>query len=112
MQTVLITGGTGMIGRELTKHLCGKGYQVIILTRKIPLSKPADPNVTFAVWNVAKQTIDLNALQQADYIIHLAGAGVVDKKWTAAYKAEIVKSRTESSALLIYTLQNNAHSIK
>src|SRR5665647_1531495 len=112
MQTVLITGGTGMVGKQLTKHLSGKGYRVIILTRKIPVSKPADPNVAYALWNVVKQTIDISAIQDADYIVHLAGASVVDKKWTAAYKAEIVKSRVESSALLIDTLQNNAHSIK
>ncbi len=112
MQTVLITGGTGMIGRHLTKHLSGKGYRVIILTRKLPAEKPAFPSVGYALWDVAKQTIDINAIKQADYIIHLAGAGVVDKKWTPAYKDEIVKSRTESSALLINTLQNNAHSIK
>lgn len=112
MQTVLITGGTGMVGKQLTKHLSAKGYKVTILTRKIPISKSGGPNITYAVWSVSKQTIDMNAVQKADFIIHLAGAGVVDKKWTAAYKHEIVKSRTESSALLIHTLQNNAHSIK
>lgn len=112
MQTVLITGGTGLIGVQLTKLLSGKGYKMIILTRKIPLSKASDPNVTYALWDVARQTIDLNAIQKASYIIHLAGAGVVDKKWTPAYKAEIIKSRTESSELLIHTLQNNPHTIK
>lgn len=101
-----------MVGKQLTKHLTAKGYRIIILTRKTSLSKPAEPNVEYALWSVAQQTIDINAIQKADYIIHLAGAGVVDKKWTAAYKTEIVKSRTESSALLIHTLQNNAHSIK
>lgn len=112
MQTVLITGGTGLIGNQLTKHLSGKGHEIIILTRKMPLSKPADPNVSYALWSVAKQRIDLNAIQKASCIIHLAGAGVVDKRWTASYKAEIVKSRTETSALLIHALQNNPHKIK
>ncbi len=112
MQTVIITGGTGMIGRHLTKNLSDKGYQVIVLTRKIPAEKSVYPNVQYALWDVAKQTIDINAIKQADFIVHLAGAGVVDKKWTPAYKDEIVKSRTESSALLIHTLQNNVHSIK
>ncbi|MEO5889266.1 MAG: TIGR01777 family oxidoreductase [Ferruginibacter sp.] len=112
MQTVLITGGTGLIGRQLTKHLSAKGYQVIILTRKVPFLMAADPNVTFAIWDVATQTIDLVALQKADYLIHLAGAGVVDKKWTAAYKNEIIKSRTESSAFLIETLKKNPNKVK
>ncbi len=52
------------------------------------------------------------AIQQADYIIHLAGAGVVDKKWTDAYKKEIVESRTESSRLLINTLKENANKVQ
>ncbi len=101
-----------MIGHHLTKHLSGKGYRVIILTRKIPAVKLSDPNVRYALWDVARQSIDIDSLKQADFIIHLAGAGVVDKKWTPAYMDEIVKSRTESSALLIHALQNNSHSIK
>jgi uncharacterized protein (TIGR01777 family) len=111
MQTVLITGGTGMIGSELTKYLSGKGYHIIILTRKMPVSAPEFPNVSFALWDVNKQQIDVSAIQKADHIIHLAGAGVVDKKWTEAYKAEIRNSRTKSSALLINALQNNDNSV-
>ena len=65
MQTVLITGGTGMIGKQLTKQLCGKGYRVIVLTRKMPAAKPENPNITYALWNVAQRTIDVSALQQA-----------------------------------------------
>jgi NAD dependent epimerase/dehydratase family enzyme len=92
MQTVLITGGTGMIGTQLTKHLSGKGYKIIILTRKMPVATPPDPNISYALWNVEKQTIDINAVQKADFIIHLAGAGVMEKRWTAAYKATIIKA--------------------
>ena len=112
MQTVIITGGTGMVGKHLTKHLTGRGYRVIILTRKIPSVIQPNSNVSFALWNVATKTIDISAIQKANYIVHLAGAGVVDKKWTVEYKSEIVKSRTESSALLVETLRNNTHSIK
>ena len=112
MQTVLISGGTGMVGRQLTKHLLKKGYQVIILTRKIPFLKDASPNISYALWNVADQTIDSEAVQKASYLIHLAGAGVVDKKWTKVYKDEIANSRTQSSALIIKALSNHTHSIK
>jgi hypothetical protein len=112
MQTVLISGGTGMVGRQLTKHLLKKGYQVIILTRKIPFLKDAHPDISYALWNVADQTIDGNAVQKATCLIHLAGAGVVDKKWTEAYKDEIANSRTQSSALIIKALSNHTHSIK
>ena len=112
MQTVLISGGTGMVGRQLTKHLLKKGYKVIILTRKIPFLKDANPNISYALWNLADQTIDSEAVQKASYLIHLAGAGVVDKKWTKVYKDEIANSRTQSSALIIKALSNHTHSIK
>ena len=112
MQTVLISGGTGMVGQQLTKHLLAQGHQVILLTRRIPPLKAVNPNVSYALWNIAAHTIDIKALQKATHLIHLAGAGVVDKKWTKAYKDEILNSRTESSALLVKSLRNNVHSIK
>jgi uncharacterized protein (TIGR01777 family) len=61
---------------------------------------------------VKKQNIDVSALQRADYIIHLAGAGVVEKKWTITYKKEIEESRTLSSKLIINTLKEHANSVK
>ncbi len=112
MQTVLITGGTGLIGKAITTLLTDKGYHVILLTRKAPKEKSDAPNIDFALWDIKKRTIDIKALQKADHVIHLAGAGVVDKKWTAAYKKEILESRTESSKLLITTLKNNSNKVK
>lgn len=111
MASILITGGTGLIGKALTKALLLQGYSVIILTRDMGKKKPA-PGVRYAAWDVQKQRIDVAAVQQADHIIHLAGAGVVDKKWTATYKKEIRESRTESSRLLIDTLKNNSNRVK
>jgi len=110
-QTVLITGGTGLVGKLLTKALVQKGYKVLILSRTTN-GKTASGSVSYATWDVKKQQIDREALQSADYIIHLAGAGVVDKKWTEAYKKEIVESRTESSRLIFETLQNNPNKVK
>lgn len=111
METILITGGTGLVGKALTKMLVSKGYNVIILTRVLPANKTQN-NIQFALWDTNKQTIDIAALQKADYIVHLAGAGVVDKRWTDAYKKEIINSRVNSSKLLIHTLQNNSNKIK
>jgi uncharacterized protein (TIGR01777 family) len=110
-QTVLITGGTGLVGKALTEVLVKKGYKVIILTRNAA-GKAQSSNVFYAGWNVSKQEIDIAAVQEADYIIHLAGAGVVEKKWTTAYKKEIQESRTESSRLIIDTLKINPNKIK
>ncbi|UEG50278.1 TIGR01777 family oxidoreductase [Ferruginibacter lapsinanis] len=112
MKTVLITGGTGLVGKTLTKFLLQKGYHVIILSRKKNPSANSDANIEFAQWNVDEQTVDIAAVQKADYIIHLAGAGVVDKKWTDSYKAEIRNSRTLSSKLLIDTLRDNTNKVK
>jgi uncharacterized protein len=110
-QTVLITGGTGLVGKALTGALVKKGYKVIILTRNAG-GKGQQEHVQYAAWNVNKQEIDIADLQGADYIIHLAGAGVVEKKWSPAYKKEIQDSRTESSRLIVDTLKNNDNKVK
>lgn len=100
-----------MVGKALSVALLAKGYKVIILSRSLN-SKPAIANLSYAYWHVKKQQIDLAAVQQADHIVHLAGAGVVAKKWTPAYQKEIVESRTDSSRLLIDMLKNNACKVK
>jgi uncharacterized protein len=114
MQTVLISGGTGLVGKALTNLLTAKGYSVIILSRQVPAGRPyfASPNVSFAQWDVKKQEMDVAALQQADYIIHLAGAGVMDKKWTKEYKNEIVDSRVNSSKLIVESLQQYPNKVQ
>jgi uncharacterized protein len=112
MQTVLITGGTGLAGTALTKLLVQKGYRVIILSRSKRTAGTGNPLVSYALWDVAAQTIDVAAVQQADFIVHLAGAGVMDKRWTTAYKKEIVDSRTLSSELIVNALLNNPNKVK
>lgn len=111
MQTILITGGTGLIGKTLVPFLTAKEYQVIILTREKE-DHTALPNVSYALWDIKKQEIDIAAVQNADYIIHLAGAGVVAHKWTKEYKKTIQESRTQSSALLVKTLRENKNEVK
>ena len=111
MQTILITGGTGLVGKNLTKQLVAKGYKIIILTRSLKGVVTNDA-IRYATWDIKKQIIDIEAVQSADFIIHLAGAGVVEKKWTASYKKEIEESRTLSSKLLTDTLKNNVNKVK
>ena len=105
MQTVLITGGTGMIGKALTAALAKRNYHVIILTRKIPDSAPQN-NVSYALWDVEAQAIDKDAIAKADHIIHLAGANIGEKRWTDKRKKEIVDSRVKSGELLVKALQD------
>ena len=74
--------------------------------------KKSSESLIYALWDVNKQQIDIAALQKADYIVHLAGAGVVEKKWTEDYKKEIVESRTESSRLIVDSLKNKANKVR
>jgi uncharacterized protein (TIGR01777 family) len=110
MATVLITGGTGLVGNRLTEMLVSKGYEVIIVTRKIPLT--AQKNIQYALWNVEVGHIDSDAVKKSDYIIHLAGAGVADKRWSIKRKKEIVDSRIKSCELLVNALRTNENKIK
>jgi uncharacterized protein len=110
MSTILITGGTGLIGSALTIKLVAEGHEVIVLTRSAKTSN--EKNITFAKWDVDAQTIDTAAIAKADYIIHLAGAGVADKRWTEDRKKEIRRSRTESSKLLIKGLKETPNKVK
>ncbi|MEI8052233.1 MAG: TIGR01777 family oxidoreductase [Bacteroidota bacterium] len=110
-KTILITGGTGLVGTELCKLLVQKGYKIIVLSRS-KTNLYVSPSISFAHWDINNNFIDRNAIIHADYIIHLAGAGVVDKKWTAAYKKEIQDSRIKSSELIVDVLKNNPHKVK
>jgi hypothetical protein len=115
METVLITGGTGLIGTALSKFLLSRGYQVIILTRNPKTKKKlTTPGISYAFWDIEKEIISEEVFKNANYIIHLAGAGVADKPWTEKRKTEIVESRVRSSALLIKamgTIPNHISSV-
>lgn len=115
MATVLITGGTGLIGQTLTKELIGKGYEVIILTRKTNKAnneQQSTNKLSYAEWNIDKGTIEEKAIQQSDYIIHLAGANVGQGRWTKKRKKEIIESRTKTAALIIKALKEIPNKVK
>lgn len=103
MATILITGGTGLIGTALTPMLLSKGYEVIILTRQTGQQNTGA--VKYANWNVESGTIDKDAIARADYIIHLAGTNVGEKRWTKKRKKEILDSRKKSGELIIKALK-------
>jgi len=112
METVLITGGTGMVGKHLTELLVLHGYSVIIATRNIHIDRRPHAKISYAVWDIHKQTIDENAIKSADYIVHLAGAGVADKRWSEERKLEIKNSRTKSSATICKALATIPNKVK
>lgn len=100
---VLITGGSGMIGRHLTSLLLAKGYKVAHLSRNlIPVT-----GVTVYKWNPEKQIIDRQAFEGIRYIIHLAGANLGEKRWTKKRKKEIVSSRVDSAQLILDQIKVN-----
>jgi uncharacterized protein (TIGR01777 family) len=111
MATILITGGTGLIGTALTKELLNRNHDVIILTRS-PQRYSNTSKLSYAGWSIDEQSIDVSAIIKADYIIHLVGAGVGDKHWSKKRKKEIVESRTKSSELIIKALRENANKVK
>lgn len=105
-KNILITGASGLVGSRLTELLLEKGYQVSHLGRN---KKPG--RVPSFVWDVGKKQIDSQSIVNVDTIVHLAGAGVADKRWTKKRKKEIVDSRTHSTALLFQALANNKNSV-
>lgn len=100
---VLITGGSGLIGQRLTQMLQQKAYQVAWLSR----GKVRAEGIKSFSWDPTKKFIDIKAIEWADYIIHLAGAGVADKPWTKARKKEILDSRVDSTELLYEKLRES-----
>ncbi len=108
MGRYIITGGTGLVGKKISKALYKNGDDVCLLSRRGGFE---DEFYKYK-WSVSKQEVDKKWLTETDTIIHLTGAGVADKKWTEAYKKEIYDSRILSTRLLFETLKNNTHSIK
>lgn len=105
---ILITGGTGLLGKILTKELQNQGHHVSILSRNPEKVK----GVKAFYWDVEKQEIDEQCLDGIDTVIHLAGEGIADKKWTFKRKQEIIDSRVNSIQLIYQLMSKNQNSVK
>ena len=101
MRKVLITGGSGLIGRRLSFLLKSRGYEVRILSRS---NNPKNSYKTF-LWNISEKTINDSAFEDLNHIIHLAGAGIADKRWSEKRKKKIIASRVASTNLLYNTVK-------
>ncbi len=86
-QRIAITGASGLIGNALVGYLKSQGHTVQRLVRRAAVSSEE------ITWDPIAGTVDLEALAGVDAVIHLAGAGVSDKRWTKKYKSEILNSR-------------------
>ena len=94
---IIISGASGLIGTPLVARLRGKGHEVVRLVRRTPAAGEA-------LWDPRAGVLDPTILEGADAVIHLSGAGIGDKRWTDAYKREVLESRTLSTSLLARTI--------
>ena len=107
---ILITGATGLIGQSIVK-LCAQNDIAInyLTTNKSKIENKQ--NFQGFYWNPKQQEIDINCFNGVDAIIHLAGA-TVSKRWTVAYKEDILTSRKDTTRLLVNTLKTIKHTVK
>ncbi len=105
---ILITGGTGLIGTRLKEFLLEKGYQVAFLSR----NKTNIPDVEVFQWNIETGYIDPKALENTQVIVHLAGAGIADARWTDARKAELIETRVKPIEMLKNEILKHKHPIE
>lgn len=110
MKTILITGATGMIGREIVRSCHARDYKVHYLTTS--KSKLSDSeNYKGFYWNPSNNEIDVACFEGVETIINMAGASI-SKRWTQAYKKEILTSRTITAKLLVDAIKENDFPIK
>ena len=102
MTSIAITGASGLIGTALSHHLAARGHRVVRFTRQ---SSTGSDSIA---WNPKSGSIESDKLRGVDAVVHLAGAGIGDKRWTTDYKREILESRTKSTALLATTMADLA----
>jgi uncharacterized protein (TIGR01777 family) len=108
--TVLITGATGLVGKEIVKLCHSKGWMVHYLTSsKSKLKQEAQLKGFY--WDVATGQIDLSCFEGVSVVIHLAGA-TISKRWTSSYKQEILDSRVKSTRLLKEVISQNNIELK
>ncbi|MGV9775334.1 TIGR01777 family oxidoreductase [Streptosporangium sp. NPDC003464] len=96
--TIIVTGSSGLLGSALVRALRADGVRVVRLVRRAP--QGADESF----WNPAKGLIDPAALEGAEAVVHLAGAGIGDRRWSDNVKREVVRSRVEGTRTLVTAL--------
>ena len=88
---IAVTGTSGLIGSALVPALRGDGHEVVRLVRGEATAQDERP------WDPARTELDPKHLADVDAVVHLAGAGVADKRWTAAHKANVLRSRVDGT---------------
>ena len=96
---IIISGASGLIGKRLVEQLQQHGHDVVRLVRRAASTGEI-------MWDPKSGVLSASALEGADAVIHLSGAGIGDKRWTSSYKREILESRTITTNLLATTIAN------
>ncbi len=105
MATILITGGSGLIGTALTKRLLLDGHAVRWLSR----SASVNGTVQVFAWDPDANSVDERAIADVDHIVHLAGAGIADVRWSEARIRVLTESRTRGPELLLRACEHAGH---
>jgi uncharacterized protein (TIGR01777 family) len=100
---VAVTGASGLIGSALVPHLRSQGHDVVRFVRGGPIAPDARS------WDPAARTLDATLLDDVDAVIHLAGAGVADHRWTAKHKAEVLGSRVDGTTTIARAVAASGH---
>ena len=108
MSKILISGGSGLIGRHISKLLIESNHNVAWLSRE----GGSWNGIKKHIWDPNNGIIDESAFEGIDHIIHLAGSGIVDKRWTASYKKEIIDSRVKSCELIYKVVEKKSIKLK
>ncbi len=98
VRTVAVTGASGLIGNALSHALRDRGDEVIHLVRRAPRSEGLPLGVREVRWDPGEAVLDPGALEDTQAVVHLAGAGIGDHRWTESYKRSIRESRTEGTS--------------
>jgi uncharacterized protein (TIGR01777 family) len=112
LKTVIITGGTGDIGKSLTLLLKEMGYRVIVFSRTAKRKMKAGEMIVYRHWDPERFEFDKESIGEADAIVNLAGAGIADKRWTKERKRVIYDSRINSDKTIVKALEQVPNKIQ
>ncbi|MFK0189728.1 TIGR01777 family oxidoreductase [Kitasatospora sp. NPDC090308] len=101
---IAVTGSTGLIGSALVDSLLTDGHEVLRLVRRRSRTGPQPDGTVGVGWNPQLMQIDRPALEGVEAVVHLAGAGVGDRRWTDSYRREIRDSRVLGTETLAAAL--------
>ncbi len=105
---ILITGGSGLVGTQLSEKLAEEGYEVVHLSRH----QNNNSGYKIYTWDISKGIIEEGAFENVRYVIHLAGAGIAEKRWTDKRKQALTSSRVDGANLIYSYLKSNENHVK